>query len=211
MENKEIVQLDIVTVFLESKVEQELYLHLPKEFGLANNGNVILNSNRIELEVSVTVRLNRSFYGLKQAGHNWDNILESYFTKEMCIRACKFEAGMYTTPSRATIIAWVNNILLIGSVEEVESVHSAIELSFTIKDLGNIKSFLSMLVERDRGRRNIYLSPRVYLNKVLKRFWIDKCIGYTTPMDVKAKLHSKREGQEVTDKVQYQEAVRSRA
>ena len=60
MENKEIVQLDIVTAFLESKADEELYLRLPKEFGLANNGNVILNSNRIELRVSVTVRLNRS-------------------------------------------------------------------------------------------------------------------------------------------------------
>ena len=49
MEKKEIVQLDIVTAFLESKVEEELYQGLPKEFGLANNGNVILNSNRIEL------------------------------------------------------------------------------------------------------------------------------------------------------------------
>jgi len=34
MENQEIVQLDIVTAFLESKVEEELYLCLPKELGL---------------------------------------------------------------------------------------------------------------------------------------------------------------------------------
>jgi len=58
MENKEIIQLDIVTAFLESKVEKELYLRLPKEFGLANNGKVILNNNRIEMGVSVTVLLN---------------------------------------------------------------------------------------------------------------------------------------------------------
>jgi len=94
MENKEIVQLDIVTAFLESKVEEELYLRLPKEFDLANNENVILNSKRIELGVSVTVRLNRSLYGLKQAGHNSYNTLESDFTKEMRMHASKFEAGI---------------------------------------------------------------------------------------------------------------------
>jgi len=105
MENKEIVQLDIVTAFLESNVEEELYLPLPKEFGLANNGNVILNSNRIDLGVSVTVRLNQSLYGLKQAGRNWYNTLESYFTKAMHMRASKSEAGIYTTPTGATIIA----------------------------------------------------------------------------------------------------------
>jgi len=83
MENKEIIQRDIVTTCLESKVEEELYLPLPKEFGLANNGNIILNNNRIELRVAVRVRLHRSLHGLKQAGHNWYNTLESYFTKEM--------------------------------------------------------------------------------------------------------------------------------
>ena len=83
MENREIVQLDIITAFLESKVEEELYLRWLKEFGLANNGNVILKNNRIELRVSVTVHLNQSLYGLKQAGGNWYNSLESYFTKEM--------------------------------------------------------------------------------------------------------------------------------
>jgi len=56
MENKEIIQLNIVTAFLESKVEEELYLCLPQEFGLANNESVILNSNRIELEVSIALK-----------------------------------------------------------------------------------------------------------------------------------------------------------
>jgi len=209
IENKEIVQLDIVTAFLESKVEEELYLHLPKEFGLANNGNIILNSNRIELGVSVTVHLNRSLYGLKQAGRNWYNMLELYFTKEMSMRASKFEAGIYTTPTGATIIAWVDDILLIGSAEEVQSMRSAIQRRFTIKDLGNVKFFLSMLVERDRGRRIIYLSQRVYLDKVLKRFRMNECKGCATPMDVKAKLHAKRVEEEAADKVLYPECVGS--
>ena len=166
VQNKEIVQLDIVTAFLESKVEEELYLHLPKEFGLTNNGKVILNGTRIELGVSVTVRLTRSLYELKQAGRNWYNTLESYFTQEMRMRASKFEAAIYTTPMGATIIAWVDAIFLIGSAEEVQSMCSPIQRRFTIKDLGNVKTFLRRLVERDRGRRIIYLSQRVYLDKV---------------------------------------------
>jgi len=87
---------------------------------------------------------------------------------------------------------------------------SAIQRRFTIKDLGNVKFFLSMLVERERGRRIIYLSQRVYLDKVLKRFWMDECKGYATPMEVKAKLHARREEEEAADKVLYQEAVGSR-
>ena len=209
IEDKEIVQLDIVTAFLESKVEEELYLRLPKEFTPSKNGNVILQSSGVGLGVSITVRLNRSLYGLKQAGRNWYDTLETYFVKDMRMRASKFEAGIYTTEAGATIIAWVDDILLIGSVEEVQNMRTAICKRFTVKDLGNVKFFLSMLVERDRGRRVIHLSQRVYLEEILKRFRMDECKGCTTPMDVKTKLHSKREGEEVAEKVLYQEAVGS--
>jgi len=74
------------------------------------------------------------------------------------MRASQFEVGIYTTTTGATIIAWVDDILLIGSAEEVQSMRSAIQRRFTIKDIGNVKFFLSILVERDRGRRIIYLS-----------------------------------------------------
>jgi len=127
------------------------------------------------------------------------------------MRASKFEAGIYTTPTGATIIAWVDDILLMGSAEEVQSMRSAIQRRFTIKDLGNVKLFLRMLVERDRGRCIIYLSQRVYLDKVLKRFRMDECKGCATSMDVKAKLHARREEEEAADKVLYEEAVTSLA
>jgi len=125
------------------------------------------------------------------------------------MHASKFEAGIYTTPTGAIIIAWVDDILLIGSAEEVQSILSALQWRFTIKDLGNVKFFLSLLVEQDRRRRTIYLSQRVYLDKVLRRFRMDEYKRCATPMDVKAKLHAKREKQEAANKVIYQEAVGS--
>jgi len=209
MEDKEIIKLDIVTAFLESKVEEELYLRLPKEFCLGKNGNVILQSSGVGLEVSGTVQVNRGLYGLKQAGRNWYNMLEMSFIRDMRMQASKFEAGIYTTETGATIIAWVDDILLIGSAEEVQNMRTAICKRFTIKDLGNVKFFLSMLVERDRGRRVIHLSQRVYLEKILRRFRMDVCKGCATPMDVKTKLHTRREGEEAAEKVLYQEAVGS--
>jgi len=41
-EDKEIVQLDIVTAFLESKILEEIYLQLPKEFGVSSGGKIVL-------------------------------------------------------------------------------------------------------------------------------------------------------------------------
>ena len=127
----------------------------------------------------------------------------------MQMRASKYEAGIYTTMTGATIIAWVDDMLLIGTPDEVNSMKTAIKRRFTIKDLGNVKFFLSMLVERDRNKGTIYLSQQVYLEKVLKRFQMLDCKGCSTPIDVKAKLHMKREDEGETDKVLYQEAVGS--
>src|SRR5205807_6423864 len=66
-EDKEIIQLDIVTAFLESKVEEELYLKLPKEFVVSDCGKVELGLQPNRTVAPVIVQLKRSLYGLKQS------------------------------------------------------------------------------------------------------------------------------------------------
>ena len=85
-------------------------------------------------------------------------MFESHLKDELGMKSSKYEAGIYTTESGATIIVWVDDMLLIGTKAEVRWMRSAISKRFKIKDLGNVKFFLSMLVERDRDKRTIYLS-----------------------------------------------------
>ena len=75
VEDKEIVQLDIVTAFLESEIEELIYLQIPKEFGVSSEGRVVLkdvyNGDKSGTgTASVVVQLKQSLYGLKQAGCN---------------------------------------------------------------------------------------------------------------------------------------------
>ena len=123
-EDKEITQLDIVTAFLESQIEEELYLKLPKHFTMAKNGRVELKmeepgGKRSKPDSEIVVRLKRSLYGLKQAGHNWYHTLESHFVKRMKMKPSLYEAGIYISKTGATIIAWVDDLLLIGTKGEV--------------------------------------------------------------------------------------------
>jgi len=98
-------------------------------------------------------------------------------------------------------------MLLIGSKAEVTWMKSAISKGCKIKDLGNVKFFLGMLVERDRHKRRIYLSQGAYIKNVLTRFKIEDSKGCPTPMDLKSKLRNRLAEEEVTEKHQYQEAV----
>ena len=120
-----------------------------------------------------------------------------------------YEAGIYISRSGARIIAWVDDLLLIGTKREVAEMKKRIRERFQIKDLGNVKFFLSMLVERDRERRMLYLSQQTYLTKFLHRFTMANCKECSTPLDPKTKLHLKTEAEESTDLRTDQEAVRS--
>ena len=212
VEDKEIVQLDIVTAFLESEIEELIYLQLPKEFGVSFEEKVVLKDfytgdKSGTRTTSVVVQLKKSLYVLKQAGCNWYNIFESHMKDELGMKSSKYEARIYTTESRATIIVLVDNMLLIGTTAKVRWMKSAISKWFKIKDLGNVKFFLSMLVEREHDKRMIYLSQCAYLTSVLKRFQMENCKRCPTPMDPKCKLHHRLEEEEAADKTQYQEAV----
>ena len=68
---------------------------------------------------NIVVQLKKCLYGLKQAGCNWYNAFESHLKDELGMESSKYEARIYTTESRATIIVWVDDIVLIGTKVEV--------------------------------------------------------------------------------------------
>jgi len=172
---------------------------------VSSRGKIVLldaqyNDKSETRTTNVVVQLRRSLYGLQQAGCNWCNTLESHLKKELGMESSRYEAGNYTTESRATIIVWVDDMLLIESKAEVTWWKLAISERFKIKDLGNVKFFLIMLVERDRCKRRIYLSQGAYIKNILTRFKMENWKGCPVPMDPKSNLHNRLEEQEATEK-----------
>jgi len=122
-----------------------------------------------------------------------------------------YKAGIYISQSGATIITWVDNMLLISTKGEVAEMKKCIREPFQIKDLENIKFFLHMLVECDREKRTLYLSQQTYLTQILRRFSMENCKGCPTSLDPKTKLHLKAQAEESTDLHTHGEAVGSLA
>ena len=65
----------MMTAFLESQIDEEPYLRLPKHFVISTGGKVKLEVHDLggrakKPNKPVGVKLKRSWYGLKQAGHN---------------------------------------------------------------------------------------------------------------------------------------------
>jgi hypothetical protein len=89
-----------------------------------------------------------------------------------------YEASIYKKVSGSSVtflVLYVDDILIIGNdINMLNNVKSYLNKCFSIKDLGEAAYILGIKIYRDRQRRLIGLSQSTYLDKVLKRFRMDK-------------------------------------
>ena len=84
--------------------------------------------------------------------------------------------------SVAFLIIYVDDILLIGNdIEFLDSIKGYLNKSFSMKDLGEAAYIIGLKIYRDRSRL-IGLSKSTYLDKVLKKFKMDRSKKGFLPM-----------------------------
>jgi hypothetical protein len=77
----------------------------------------------------------------------------------------------------------VDDILIIGNeIGMPNNVKIYLNKSFLMKNLGEAAYMLGIKIYRDRQRHQIGLSQSIYLDKVLKRFRMDKAMKVFLPM-----------------------------
>ena len=96
-------QLDVKTAFLDSPIEEEVYLEQPQEF-------VKRRSDGEKL----VCRLNKSIYGLKQAANNWYKELANFLLRQGFTRSrndhCLFARS--EAEDHIFILVWVDDIIV---------------------------------------------------------------------------------------------------
>nr|GEZ71423.1 hypothetical protein [Tanacetum cinerariifolium] len=179
----EIWQMDVKTTFLNGHLFEEVYMEQPEGFVNPKYPNHVC-------------KLKRSIYGLKQASRQWnkrfdDEIKKFGFTRnsdETCVYLKA--SGSYI----AILILYFDDILLMGNnIPMLQDVKSYIGRSFTMKDLGEASYILGIKIYLDRSKRLIGLCQKAYIEKILKRFYIENSKRGTIPMQEKLKL-SKSQG-----------------
>ncbi|GJR28224.1 retrotransposon protein, putative, ty1-copia subclass [Tanacetum coccineum] len=179
----EIWQMDVKTAFLNGHLSEEVYMEQPEGFVNPKYPNHVC-------------KLKRSIYGLKQASRQWnkrfdDEIKKFGFTQnpdEPCVYLKA--SGSYV----AILILYVDDILLMGNnIPMLQDVKSYLGRSFAMKDLGDAAYILGIKIYRDRSKRLIGLCQSAYIEKILKRFYMENSKRGTIPMQEKLKL-SKSQG-----------------
>ena len=107
-EKLKVHHLDVKTAYLNAPIDCEVYINQPEGFDVKKEGEKLV------------WKLNKSLYGLKQSGRNWNFVLSEFFQKHNLqksdIDPCLFYKKNDT--SKVYIVIWVDDIVLSASSQE---------------------------------------------------------------------------------------------
>ena len=196
----DIDQMDVVTAFLQSDLEEEIYMKYPD--GFQNPGNKVC-------------KLKKSLYGLKQASRVWNRKLDQVL-KSMELKQSKTDPCIYFKTNeneRIYIAIYVDDILILTSNNTSKiKIKESLKSHFKMKDLGEASYILGMKITRDRKNGKLWIDQQRYVNEVIRRFNMEESNPISTPLDVNQKLSkqqcpSTKEEIEYMRSVPYQEAI----
>ncbi|CAB4041487.1 Hypothetical predicted protein [Paramuricea clavata] len=130
MQNDMIIhQMDVKTAYLNAPIDCELYMEQPE--GFEEHGE---NGEKL------VCKLNKSLYGLKQSGRNWNNLLHENLQKEGFTQSqadpCVY-VRIIDSKRCVIVIVWVDDIIIAAShFELLTTVKESLGERFKMKDLG---------------------------------------------------------------------------
>ncbi|GJT68424.1 retrotransposon protein, putative, ty1-copia subclass [Tanacetum coccineum] len=184
-------QMDVKTAFLNEYLNKEVYMEQPEGFVSQKYPNRVC-------------KLKRSIYGLKQASRQWNKRFDDEIKKfgfsqnrdEPCVYVKA--SGSYVT----FLILYVDDILIMGNnIPMLQDVKSYLGRCFAMKDLGEAAYILGIKIYRDRSKRLIGLCQSAYIEKILKRYYMENSKRGTIPMQEKLKF-SKSQGASTPAEIQ---------
>lgn len=165
--------LDVTTAFLHGPLHEDIYMEIPPGFGIdANPGQV--------------VRLTKAIYGLRQAGREWNSMIDAEF-KKLGLKPLVNDRTIYILQSgmeRLYLVLYVDDILLASSSRSlIDEVKANIGKTVNIKDLGAVQTFLGISITRNKNNHVIQLSQRKYIESITTKYDI---LNYRTIPEIEA-------------------------
>ena len=188
-------QLDVKTAYLNAPIDCEIYMSQPEGY-------------LVEGKEQLVCCLQKSLYGLKQSGRNW-NILLTDFLKNNGFVPTVADPCLYISKSKSELILyWVDDIVAVCQTpNRMSKIKNILKGRFKMKDLGPLNHFLGMHFEHKNS--TITIDQTAYLNSILSKYNMMDCRPRATPCEVPgSKVQSACPGTDLDPK-KYREIVGS--
>lgn len=131
-----VIHCDVNSAYLKSEIKEEVYVEQPEWYEPKENGGR-----------EHVWKLNKSMYGLHQSGKDWNTHLNAKLLS-LGFKRCVSEPCVYVIGG-VIIGVYVDDLIVVGKVEDVEKWREIISREIDIKDMGEVKHILSMKVSRE--------------------------------------------------------------
>jgi hypothetical protein len=168
-------QMDMKTAFLNSVIEEEVYIEQPQVF-------------EVEDGKSHFCRLKKALCGLKQAPRAWYGRIDSFLTS-LGFTKSKADSNLYfkvMNNELVILLLYVDDLFLTGEENLITECKKRLASEFEMKYLGLIHYFLGLKVWQSPER--IFINQGKYTVEILKRFNMLECKSMNTSMEAKLKL-----------------------
>lgn len=186
-------QMDAVTAFLQGDLDEDIFMEQPEEY---QDGT------------DKVCKLNRSIYGLKQAGRQWNLKLDNALRK-FGLHKSQMDPCIYFSSDKGILIAiYVDDFLLFYRDEtKLIEMKKYLNQSFKMKDMGPVTSCIGINIRQ--REQSIEIEQSGYVEEILCRFEMQDSKPVKNPADTSIKLSTEMVTDEnsLVGKIPYQEAV----
>jgi hypothetical protein len=156
----EIVQLDAVNAFVNSDLDEEVYVWFPDGFKVPGK----------------VMRLRKALYGLRQSPRLWQKELTGTLL-DLGFSQIPDEECLFVN-NGVFLLFFVDDILIIYDKKNRQSLFEDIVNKLTskyeIRQMEKFEWFLNMRIVRDRKLRKIWICQDSYISKIAKRFGLTR-------------------------------------
>ncbi|GJS15700.1 retrovirus-related pol polyprotein from transposon RE1 [Tanacetum coccineum] len=150
-------QLDVKNAFLNGDIRETVYMEQPPGYVDSRNPNYVC-------------RLNKAFYGLKQAQRAWFQRLSNFLVHQgfKCSQAYTSVFVFHRRSFLLCLLVYVDDMILTGNHEpSIKQFIDRLQSEFAIKDSGNLSYFLGLEVSHTSN--GLFLSQTKYAHDILHR------------------------------------------
>ena len=167
-------QMDVETAYLNGVLREEIFMTIPKGVsGTHLDGKVC--------------KLQKSLYGLRQAGRRWYETLTEYLI-HIGFQQARSDPCMFTR-TNCLLTIYVDDIMIAAKNEScMNRLKSELSARFKMKDLGTCHFILGIHVEISEERINLH--QRKYTEDLLQTFGMKDANPVATPLEYTQRLCS---------------------
>jgi len=167
-----IVQMDMETAFLNGRVKSEVFVRQPSGFN-DNSGRVC--------------KLEKALYGLRESPRAWYEVFDEFIQK-LGFQRSKNDYCLYFLLAQENetiyLILFVDDLLLCGKNGKIlEKIKEKLSSRFSIKDMGEVKTYLGIQIDYDCKNNKMTLDQSKYIESLAKKYNIENAKLYKTPME----------------------------